>query len=477
MARDIFSLRNKNKKPLLSATVKRIVLADLIMFFLLFVISNVFTIVITNNILINNLDNRLKNEVLTLLDSFKIQQDSIIFVGYSEIKEPDFTTVNYGAFFLQVYNNKNKLLLKSANLDLFGQIPFNIPQTNSNYEFDNITIGNHKLRVVYTPLLDEHNRTAAYMQLSVFRTEYSSIMQKIILFNLFNLPFILLIILLVSIFLAKKSYAPINKIISIAQHISALNLRERIKYDAHPQDELGRLRDTLNNLFSRLEVQFNQISQFTDNASHQLMTPLTALKTELEYILKKDRAPQEYKDTLVVLNAQTDKMIKITKSLLILAKFSGNPELNKDVFNVSHVVDDIIKQSFNNNNIESKISKNIYLRGSYEGFEIIMQNLIDNAIKYSADNGLVTVEAVKVDDKIIMSVSDSGVGIPNEDKEKIFDRFYRTPSTLKSEIKGYGLGLSLVKEIVLSMQGIIQVKDNTPSGTVFIITFPSIDIK
>lgn len=193
-------------------------------------------------------------------------------------------------------------------------------------------------------------------------------MEKIVIFNLFNLPFILLIIVLVSIFLAKKSYSPLNKVISIAENISANNLKARIEIEAHPQDELGRLRDTLNNLFTRLEVQINQISQFTDNASHQLMTPLTALKTELEYILKKDRTSDEYKETLIMLNAQTDKMINIIKSLLILARYSSNLELQKNVFNISRFIEDLVKPVFGNHNVEYEITNDLYLREAMKAF-------------------------------------------------------------------------------------------------------------
>ncbi len=476
MEKDIFSLLNNRRKPLFTETVRRIVLWDIIIFFLLFLTSNIFTIAITNKILTNNLDDRLTNEVETLLPSFQIQQDTIKFVGYSEIKEPDFTTINSGAFFLQVYDINNRLLLNSDNIRAFGSIPFNKPDISEGYKFENITSGEHKLRVVYTPMFDKHNHVAAFLQLSVLRTAYSSVMTKIVYFNLLNLPFILLLIIFVSIFLAKKSYEPLNKIISIAENISAANLNARIQYTAHPQDELGRLRDTLNNLFTRLETQINQISQFTDNASHQLMTPLTAIKTELEYILKRERTTGEYKDTLVMLNAQTDKMISIIKSLLIIAKYSSGSEAGKNVFKVSQVIEDFIKPVFRNQNINYEIADNLYLRGSSEGFQIIIENLIDNAVKYSRDNPTVAVNAQSFNNNIVINVEDNGPGISNEEKEKIFERFYRTASSIKENIPGYGLGLCLVKTIVQSMEGSIKVEDNSPAGTKFIISFPAVRV-
>jgi|YelNatPaOPRAMG01_1025707.scaffolds.fasta_scaffold02043_19 signal transduction histidine kinase len=477
MEKAIFSLSNKIKKPIFTDTVKRIVLWNIVIFFLLFITSNIFTIVITNKILTNNLDERLQNEIETLLDSFSLQADSIKFLGYHEIKEPDFTTINSGSFFLQVYNVKGKLLLRSDNLKYLGQIPFFIPNNKLKNVFENLAVGKHKLRVAYAPMVDGNNKIEAYLQLSVFRTEYNSIMAKIILFNLLNLPFILLIIIAVSIFLAQKSYSPLNKIISIAENITANNLNARINYDAHPQDELGRLRDTLNNLFTRLEVQINQISQFTDNASHQLMTPLTAVKTELEYILKRERTTQEYRETLSMLNVQTDKMISIIKSLLIISKYSGNTELNKNVFRISHVVEELVKTVFKKQNIICNIQNDLFLRGSLEGFQTIIENLIDNAVKYSPSNSQITIKAEKINNRIIVSVEDFGIGIKGSEKEKIFERFFRSESVLETNVQGYGLGLSIVKTIIQSMDGIIKVEDNFPCGTRFIIIFPTINIE
>lgn len=147
-------MTNYNKKPLFSDTVIRIVLWDIAIFFLLFVTSNIFTIVITNKILTDNLDERLQNKIETLLDDFKIQNDSVIFNGYSEISEPDFMTINSGAIFLQVKNTEDRILLISKNVAKFGIIPFNVPENISESGFYNITYGQHQLRVVYTPLFN-----------------------------------------------------------------------------------------------------------------------------------------------------------------------------------------------------------------------------------------------------------------------------------------------------------------------------------
>ena len=105
-----------------------------------------------------------------------------------------------------------------------------------------------------------------------------------------------------------------------------------------------------------------------------------------------------------------------------------------------------------------------------------MENLIDNALKYSNKESTVVVKAENTSGKIIISVADTGPGINDEEKEKIFERFYRSASSIKSNIPGYGLGLCLVKTIVLSMEGTIRVEDNIPVGTKFMVSFPAINI-
>ncbi|MFA3782122.1 ATP-binding protein [Melioribacteraceae bacterium 4301-Me] len=476
MAKDTSSYRNKQKKPWFTNTVKRIIIWDIAIFFLLFIISNIFIIAITNKILNENLDKEIKNKIDVLEELFSIKNDTIKFVGYGELNEPAFQNVYLGSFFLQVYDISGRLIVRSNNLQSFVPLPFDVRKFNMNLEFEDTKIGNNNLRVAYAPIKDKSSNVRAYIQLAAFENKNNSIMREIIVFNIMLLPVILFLIVISSVFLAKKSYAPLNKIIEVAENITANNLNTRIEYKADSYDELGRLRDTLNRLFSRLNGYINHISQFTDNVSHQLMNPLTAAKTELEYILKRDRKPEEYKESLIVLNSQINIMINIIKLLLTIAKYSTQPELNKSVINVTKVINKTIKPLFNRYNIIYDMQDNIYLRGSSEGFQIIMENLIDNAVKYSNENSEVLVKILKLNERIEIMVADYGIGIPEKEKEKIFERFYRSQNTIKNT-NGYGLGLCLVKTITQAMNGNIRVENNVPRGTKFIIDFPVMNME
>ena len=464
------------KKPLFTETVKRFTLWNVGIFLLILIAFNIFIILITHFILNENLDVRLQHEAENIMKSFKLNNDTVTIIDKKEFEESDLNKITAHPFFLQVYSESGKILLKSSNINLFGALPLNSRRNFDDFLFEDINVYGKSLRVGYYPLIDKSTKKAAYLQLATFKEEYSSILDQIILFNLFSFPLIIIIVVIASFFLAKNSINPINKIIETAKNISASNLSLRIEHTASSVDELGKLRDTLNSLFERLEKHIKQISRFTDQASHQLMNPLTAIKTELEFILKKDRTIEQYKETLQLMQGQADKMISITKTLLIIARADKAMTGYKNLFNVSRVLGNTITESFANSNINLNIQEDIYLKGDSEIFKLVVENLIDNAVKYS--NGELVKVTLKTSDGLSqIEVADLGIGISDEEKKNVFERFYRSEKVEKLGIKGYGLGLSLVKSIVIQLGGTIKIEDNIPKGTKVKISIPSVEIE
>lgn len=464
------------KKPLFTETVKRFTLWNVGIFLLILIAFNIFIILITLLILNENLDVRLEHEAENIMKSFKLNNDTVTIIDKKEFEESDLNKITAHPFFLQVYSESGKILLKSSNINLFGALPLNSRRNFDDFLFEDINVYGKSLRIAYYPLIDKSTKKAAYLQLATFKEEYSSILDQIILFNLFSFPLIIIIVVIASFFLAKNSINPINKIIETAKNISASNLSLRIEHTASSVDELGKLRDTLNSLFERLEKHIKQISRFTDQASHQLMNPLTAIKTELEFILKKDRTIEQYKETLQLMQGQADKMISITKTLLIIARADKAMTGYKNLFNVSRILGNTITESFANSNINLNIQEDIYLKGDSEIFKLVVENLIDNAVKYS--NGELVKVTLKTSDGLSqIEVADLGIGISDEEKKNVFERFYRSEKVEKLGIKGYGLGLSLVKSIVIQLGGTIKIEDNIPKGTKVKISIPSVEIE
>ncbi len=468
---------NKSKMNFLTPSLKRFILLNVSIFLFIIVLFNILLISITNYVLHTNLDKRLLHEAEKVVAGLDVQDSSITILDFSELEEPDFQTITDNPYFLQIYNPTGEILISSGNIKHPIVIPVDIDSEFDNNTFENLSIDGERLRVGYFPLYTDTGNKVAILQLATVDNEFKFVLTKIITFNLFLLPVIIILVLFASIFIGKKSLSPINNIIKTAEKISAKSLTSRIEIDAHPDDELGRLRDTLNGLFDRIESYVNQLAQFTDHASHQLMNPLTAVKTELEYILKKDRTTDEYKESLRQLLKQTDNMVKIVKTLLMLSKQDKNSKQSISIFNLSKLIVSNTPEQINSHTIELHIEPNIYIKGDAEKFAMVVENLIDNAVKYSPNNETIKVFLKKTDEEVEFRVEDKGIGIKDSDKEKIFERFYRSSTSEKIGVRGYGLGLSLVKTILLEMGAKIKIDDNQPSGSKFIITLKALKIE
>lgn len=471
MAKDTFI--HRIKKNFFTRSLRHAVLVNSTIFLLFLIIFNLFALWLLAIIIGDKIDRRLVHESDRLKSTIEISGDSLVFISATEIMEPDFKDSTEHPFLLRIYNTRSDLIYESLNHNYFSRLETEIPDSLSKSILLSTESEGSTYRLMLDTINDRNGNVRAVLQLAVFESDIDETREEFLRMNLVVLPFFILLIFILSIFLAKRTYRPLEQIILVAASISASNIKNRVSYDAEPEDILGRLRDTINDLFERLDLQINQISQFTDNASHQLMNPLTAVKSELEYILKKRELPPQQLETIAMVAAQTDKMIEIIRSLLIISRSHKNLITSKAVVSFSKVLNDYIKTSYPG--LKFAVENDIYIKGTEEYVRIVAENLIENAIKYSHnDSGGVKVTLIKKGLFAELSVADNGMGIPDSDKEHIFERFYRSKDAEKMGIRGFGLGLSLVKTIVTLAGGTITIEDNKPSGSVFVARFPVI---
>ncbi|MCF8242817.1 MAG: HAMP domain-containing histidine kinase [Melioribacteraceae bacterium] len=464
-------MTNNIKHLFKTSLVKNAVSISLVIlgFYLLF---NLFAISKLSDLADHELDKKILHEINHIDQFVDFNFDSLYFHSTREFLEKDFIEITENPYFLQIYSRDGNVLFNSPNINKVGEIPIKQIEFNKSYYKENIDLDELKLRVIYS-FVD--NKDNAIIQLATTRSSISHLVQEFELFNLITLPIIVALIIFISIILSYRTYSGLNKIILTANRISAYNISERLDYKANKNDVYGKLKDTLNNLFTRLENQINHISEFTNNASHQLLSPLTAIKTELDFIRKKERDTKEYIETLNLLDHETEKMIKIIRTLLIIAKEADNQKNSNNIFNLSQLINNEIKARFFEYGIKYSIEESINLRGNPDYFIMTLNNLLDNSVKYSeADSRYISLTAKEIDNFIIIEVADQGIGIHASEKSKIFDRFYRGNNS--DTTKGYGLGLSLVFVIVSQMKGTIEIFDNVPKGSIFRLKFPSISL-
>jgi signal transduction histidine kinase len=314
--------------------------------------------------------------------------------------------------------------------------------------------------------------------------------------NLQNLKQILIIEIIVAIillvvigyFFAGRMVQPIDKLVRQVKTINANNL-QGISVDAKGKDEIAQLGANFNTMLQRLSDSFDLQKSFVSNASHELRTPLASIISQLQVALAKERSKEVYADILASVLEDAQHLSDLSNGLLQLAQ-SGLDE-QKFVFSEVRIDELLLEMS---NLIKLKHAPNIpgqeplksprvdirFLKvpeqdtdliceGNESLLKILFLNLLDNALKFAADNSaFVTIDFFP--DSIQIQLKDNGIGIPMADQDKIFEPFYRASNA--QQTRGHGLGLSICKKIVQLHKGQIKVTSSPEQGTMFTVLLP-----
>jgi two-component system OmpR family sensor kinase len=279
-------------------------------------------------------------------------------------------------------------------------------------------------------------------------------------------------------FLTKKSLRPVDEIARAAAFISERNLSRRLPEEAGA-DELAHLVRVLNRMLGRLEQAFTTQERFTADASHELRTPLAIMKGTLEVALKKERSPMEYREVLGSVREEVERLSRLVTALLTLARVDTAmlPERRsvKLLPLLGEVVDLLRTKSAGREvTLDLEGSNDLTVFGTEDALKQLFLNLLDNAVQYTKPGGRAWVKTLARANEVIIEVGDTGVGIEEEDQERIFDRFYRGATARGSDIPGSGLGLAISAQIVKDLDGRIEVVSSTkpPTGTQVSIFLP-----
>ncbi len=273
--------------------------------------------------------------------------------------------------------------------------------------------------------------------------------------------------------LSQRALSPVDAITQTARNISGQNLTERLeRLDAG--DELQRLSDTLNEMLDRLEDAFRRVTQFTADASHELRTPISLIRTESEIALRRSRSIEEYRLALHHILLEAERTSSLIEELLSLARAdAGRETLHLEVFDIRSLVTEIAAEWR-----QLVALRNLEFRHTTSGGDLpvladrvalirIVAILLDNAVKYTPPPGIVELSVEHCDNRAIIVVRDSGIGIPEEDQTRIFERFYCVNKAHSRELGGAGLGLAIAKWIIQQHHGVITVQSTPRRGSSF----------
>ncbi len=274
---------------------------------------------------------------------------------------------------------------------------------------------------------------------------------------------------------ARGAVAPISAISARLKRINSGNLNERVD-NPKTGDEIEELSVTFNHLLDRLRDAFQRERQFIGDVAHELKTPLAIQRANIEIALSKDRSKENYRQALKESLSDNNRLSTVLKNILDLAWSETEAARNQfKNFNLSEVVLEIkdlgIKMAAKKRiSVDGKIEPNIIIYGKKDKLERALINLVENAVKYTPQKGLITISLQKKNEYVNFKVKDTGIGIAKNDLPHIFERFYRGSKTDKT--LGSGLGLSIAKAVITAHHGEIKAESAPGKGSEFTVCLP-----
>lgn len=400
------------------------------------------------------------------LKQIEIDSNNAYLIQVDQWRESDNNRVNVNPVFVQFLDSDNKLIDKSPNLKT---LQLQLHKHNKDNQFVDSYLNNQPIRQIQIPLFDKEKKVG-YLFVAMSLDEAILILTNLRNTLFIAFPLILLLLFFIARLIAGRSIKPVTLITETSRRITTDNLKGRIILPQN-KDELYILSKTINNLLDRIENAVEREKQFTSDASHELRTPLTVLKGTLEVLVRKTRSQSEYEDKINFSISEVNRLNNLVDQLLLLARFENHKQtLRIEKIYLNAIILDVLtlySSKINDKKIEvfHDFTKDYFIKSDNYLVSTIISNVISNAIKYSNQNGKISINLKKNGSKTICSISDNGIGIASEDIDKILNPFYRSNPTFHPEIKGSGLGLSIVERITKLLDIEFKIESDLNRGT------------
>lgn len=410
-------------------------------------------------------------------------------------------SLNPKRHYIQILDTNNNLIWKSSNLEDFElpKLP-NIKQLDElktfaqeKYEYDTVPKVIYRKNLtglagdtVYTliPFKDKN------LRLFLIRTKnanisigFSLVWLNAFMKNLANtfyisIPIIVVLLILILFIISQIGHSQTKKLSLILNKVAENELENFDLNGLEKKEEYKEIVSSIKKLYEACKRKHERIINFAYDASHELKTPLTILRGELELSLNSAKTVEDYQEVVASALDEVIRLSNVVSTVLELAK-ANNTSITHNFtdINLSELIKDIcidieIIAEGKNQKLIQEIQNDIHIIGDNNKIHQIVLNLLDNAIKYTPDGGEIRIKLHKKSNEVVLVVEDNGIGIPEDQLDIIFTKFYRTNEAKKFGVQGTGLGLSLVKSFIELHNGKIQVESKVGEGSKFIVTLP-----
>jgi heavy metal sensor kinase len=304
-----------------------------------------------------------------------------------------------------------------------------------------------------------------------------SVLRGLILTLLLGLPVVVLVAIGGGYLMMQRALKPVDEITRGAKRITSHNLSERLP-TPRTGDEIERLSVSLNEMIVRLDDSFQHLSRFSADASHELRTPLTILHGELEAIVQQPGLEPQVRESIASSLEETERLAKIVESLLAISKLdAGEVWMERERLDFAELTATTAEQmrllaEDKHIALSCDAHRRVEIEGNRARLKQVVVNLLDNAIKYTPENGSVSIKVSATNGSAVLEIQDNGVGIPKDALPHVFERFYRVDKARSRQMGGTGLGLSIVKSICTAHSGQVTAESGEGKGSHFRVELP-----
>jgi heavy metal sensor kinase len=421
------------------------------------------------------LDLQLKRELATIQSRLSIRSDgTVMWDGKRAQSEQTWPAENP---WFEIWDEKGELVNRfwpfdESRLERLPVAPAPGRETLSVFRVSS----DIRLRVLSVPLQQEAHDRAWMLRVMTVHEPAANALTALLLIIAVALPVVVTLLVLIGFTFTRRWLQPLEKMVSEANRITAHDLSRRLPV-VNPHDELGRLAGVFNVTLARLEDSFSTLDRFVSDAAHELMTPLTTLRSVGEVGLRAARAPEDYREIIGSMLEETQRLQLLVEKLLQLARAEGGSnmverslvqidELARRCAEDAAILAEDKDQSIQVECVPCEINTDALL------LRQALQNLVDNAMKYSHPGATITIRVQPTETTCILSVIDNGPSVKTEHRARLMDRFFRADDSREKKSGGYGLGLAITKAYMHVLGGELSYEPNTPQGSVFRLTLP-----